>query len=46
MLADLIRTAIRNYILNFYADEVANDIALNGLTVADEAIIQAILNAP
>jgi hypothetical protein len=46
MLAAIIRAAIRAYILEKYALEVANDLATNGLTPADEAIVDAFLDAP
>lgn len=39
-----IQAAIRAYIINLAAQQVVSDIATNGLTPADEAIIQAYLN--
>lgn len=42
--AEQIAAAIRAYIVNFLAQQVVNDIVTNGLTPADEAIIQAVLN--
>ena len=40
----LVRQAIRNFILNRETGNVVDDIVNNGLTSADEAIIDAYLN--
>lgn len=42
---DIIRAAIRTFILNTLAAEVVNDIVTNGLTAADEAIVQSFLDS-
>lgn len=42
--ADIVRAAIRSFIINTLAAEVVNDIATNGLTPADEAVVQAFLD--
>jgi len=39
----VIRAAVRDYILNLVAGQVVSDIATNGLTTADEAIIDSYL---
>lgn len=41
--ADTIRAAIRSYIINSLTSAVVSDIATNGLTAADEAIVDAYL---
>lgn len=41
--ADAIRAAIRTYIMNALTGDVVEDIANNGLTPADEAIVDAYL---
>jgi hypothetical protein len=41
---DQIRLAIRTFILTLLADEVVTDIATNGLSPADEAIVNSFLN--
>lgn len=43
-LLDLIRNAVRTYIMNAATQFVVDDIVNNGLSPADEAIIDAYLN--
>lgn len=38
-----IANAVRSYILNKFTDEVIQDIATNGLSAADEAVIDTYL---
>lgn len=41
--ADIIRQAIRNFVLNLLVQQVVDDIATNGLTPEDQAIVQQFL---
>lgn len=41
---ELIVSAIRNFILNQMTDSVVQDIATNGLTAADQAVIDQYLD--
>jgi hypothetical protein len=40
---DIIRQAVRTYIINLVAGTVVTDIATNGLSVDDQAIVDAFL---
>lgn len=40
---EAIRQAVRTYVLNLVVGTVVNDIATNGLTAADEAVVDAYL---
>lgn len=42
--SEIIAAAIRSYIINLLAAQIVNDIATNGLTAADEAVIDTFLS--